>query len=155
MNATYPDQETGPDAAALTWSRIVTDDGWGCPTAADAAALSKGAKPTYLYLFADENAPNTQGYVAPKGFPLRAGHGLELSYLFGAGPKPQDQKNLSNTMIGYWTSFAHTGNPNGPGRPNWQSFQNGGLAQGLSPATVAPVNTNDIHHCAFWTSINS
>jgi para-nitrobenzyl esterase len=26
---------------------------------------------------------------------------------------------LSETVVGYWTNFAKTGNPNGPGLPTW------------------------------------
>jgi para-nitrobenzyl esterase len=58
-----------------------------------------------------------------------AQHGAELPYVFGnldaAGPRPgargfdQEDRALSSAMMGYWTAFAATGDPNGDGRPRW------------------------------------
>ena len=31
-------------------------------------------------------------------------------------------RELSRTMVGYWTNFARTGSPNGEGLPDWQAF---------------------------------
>ncbi len=70
-------------------------------------------------------------------FPLLLGaaHGIEIPFLFGTfdtmfaqmfndGNKP-GRESLSNTMISYWTQFAHTGNP-GRGRdgslPAWEPW---------------------------------
>ena len=59
-------------------------------------------------------------------------------------------------MMGYWTRFAATGNPNG-GAPNWPAF--GGAQpqiQELVPNAIAPeagATFATAHQCAFWATI--
>jgi len=60
---------------------------------------------------------------------LGAYHTAELQYLFNGdffglpvAPLAPDQEELSATMIGYWTQFAATGNPNSTGAPTWPTY---------------------------------
>jgi para-nitrobenzyl esterase len=123
--------------------------------------------PTYAYEFADRTAP-PYAPVPPGSMPDGAGHAAELTYLFDIAGKPIDwngnpvphtgpQRVLATAMIGYWTRFARTGDPNGnaphwarvnPDAPRSQQFRTG--ADG-----IAPVNAAGAHRCGFWATIDS
>jgi para-nitrobenzyl esterase len=60
---------------------------------------------------------------------------------------------LSNQIVGAWTRFAATGNPNGPGLPVWPVFTTASpsyLQQDTAPATLSEAQYKTNNHCAFW-----
>jgi para-nitrobenzyl esterase len=74
--------------------------------------------PTWLYLW--EHAPPGPGEFG-------AHHSTEIPYIFGTldaaperGYTDQDTE-ISNRMLDYWSNFAKTGNPNAVGLPAWPS----------------------------------
>ena len=78
-----------------------------------------GESPVYRYHFELAALPSK---YHPGTF---AFHSDDIEYVFGtldtrpgAVWRPEDRK-LSEQMMSYWTNFARTGNPNGPGLPVW------------------------------------
>ena len=71
-------------------------------------------EPSYVYYFTRSPLGDDEG----------AFHSSELWYVFGTldrswRPKTEEDYILSEKMIGYWTNFVKTGNPNGPGLEEW------------------------------------
>jgi para-nitrobenzyl esterase len=82
-------------------------------------------QPSFLYFF-------DHGYPAEDSANLHGFHASELPYVFGTfdgtpphWPKVPDtpqERNFSDAMIGYWTSFARTGRPQAANEPDWPAF---------------------------------
>ncbi len=116
---TYPNHSP-QDLVSIDWlfraKTLITTDHIG----------GKRPAPTYAYMFT-WRSPVSLGSV----------HGNELNFCFNTlnlssrelpEIKPDDQ-HLSNLMSRSWAQFAHTGNPNVEGLPEWEAYtaENGEL----------------------------
>ena len=86
------------------------------------AQRKTGDSPVYRYHF-ELAAPPSKFHPGSFAF-----HSDDIEYVFGALDtrpgaewRPEDRK-LSEQMMDYWTNFAKTGDPNGPGLPVWPKF---------------------------------
>ncbi|MFD7078871.1 carboxylesterase/lipase family protein [Streptomyces sp. NPDC059918] len=160
VEAQYPAAEH--PTPALAWAAVLTDRSLACTTLAAGRAIAAHAPalPLYGYEFSDPTAPTPTGLPANPGFPYGAAHGFELPYLFPSipteRPLTEAQQALSGQMAGYWTNFARTGTPNGPGVPSWPLLRpappHSGPVQSLAPGpgAIHPVDADSAHHCRFW-----
>lgn len=109
------DEEVGP-----AFARLVGVSAFVAPARFLARSMQKCKAPGYLYHFSRVPA-------LERAQKLGAFHGLEVAYVFGtfadrlAFGAPDHA--LSDTMRKCWTRFARTGDPNGPGLPEWPAYR--------------------------------
>lgn len=103
------------------------------------AQRKTGDAPVYRYHFELAATPSK---FHPGTF---AFHSDDIEYVFGTldtrpgwDVRPEDRK-LSEQMMGYWTNFAKTGDPNGAGLPEWPKYgANNEIIHLNNPITSGP-----------------
>ena len=109
-----------------------------------------GGSPVYRYEF-DQAPPMAAG---DKGESRGAYHSAEIEFVFGALPSknlpwsPDDMK-LSDLMGNYWCNFAKTGNPNGPGLPEWPVYNADGRYEVMHLVDGNSVAAPDAHRAQY------
>jgi para-nitrobenzyl esterase len=100
-----------------------------------------GESPVYRYHFELRALPSK---YHPGTF---AFHSDDIEYVFGTldtrpgeTVRPEDRK-LSDQMMSYWTNFARTGDPNGPGLPQWPKYDKDDSLIHLDSAITAGPDT--------------
>jgi para-nitrobenzyl esterase len=146
IEAVYPSTDA---TAAQVSIDLYTDYMFRCPTRALARALmSQGTKDYYLYEYAIGKAWHSFELLPLFDF-------TTVTVLGATTPSP----GFAHEMLGYWTQFAATGNPNAPtdvgdaGTPSWPSYQatTDQYLQLLDPTPMSVANLRKTQ-CDFWDS---
>ncbi len=119
LRGLYPEAARNPAelAAKLYTDRVFTE-----PARFVARNHAATGAPTFRYRFSYVPEAQRQG--------SDAGRGGELQFIFGAEGVPgagmftHRDREVSNRLRAYWTNFAKTGDPNGPGLPHWETNSN-------------------------------
>jgi para-nitrobenzyl esterase len=82
--------------------------------------------PAWIYLFSHV-PPHPEGNGNNPRAPVGAVHFSEVIYVFNNlrmkdYPWTDLDRKVADTLAAYWTNFAKTGNPNGPGLTNWPGY---------------------------------
>ncbi|GAA4613616.1 carboxylesterase/lipase family protein [Saccharopolyspora hordei] len=136
---------------SVAWSTVLDDAAWA-RSVWDLGHALAAHTPTYVYEFADRDAPAVVPF--PEGFPPGAHHAAELPYQFdmGApGPLSAEQWRLAATMNRCWAAFARDGEPGGPGLVDWPRFTaDDPHVQSLRPERIGRVDFAAEHRLEFW-----
>ncbi|MGI5452394.1 carboxylesterase/lipase family protein [Streptomyces sp. CA-249302] len=85
----------------------------------------------------------------------RAAHGSEIDYVFGnpapgTPPWTDEDRAVAGTVSSYWTNFAATGDPNGPGLPHWPAYAPAAGTVMEIGARFRPIPVADPARTDFW-----
>lgn len=135
------------------FGKIASDFSIICPTYLGLAAAASHQAETYFYRFDYDNFRIIKN--------VGALHSMEIPFVFNeVGPGAYsslfskrdlgDRQQLSKVMMGYWTNFAKTGNPNGPGLPVWPEFELKAQKLQVLDVNVRTENAKIQDRCSFF-----
>ncbi|TPX40894.1 hypothetical protein SeLEV6574_g06355 [Synchytrium endobioticum] len=137
------------NSAVAAAAEIFADLAFTCPMLSLSKTMSAAGAPVYRYRFNQLLQLASSEWARNGVF-----HSSELPFVFGNSIVPSEEA-LSQTMIGFWTRFAASGNPNG-GNATWPVYSPGGPAIVLQSSTLPALTTesdpNKDAQCAFWNS---
>lgn len=143
---TYPTATYGTPRKALI--QVTTDAFFGCQARISTRAAARGQPgvPVYRYLYSRALLPARGAF-----------HGLELTYVFQKLSEsfpnaPAGDLAVEASMLGYWTRFAATGDPNGAGAPVWPAVSASEPFLQLD-ATITTGTGWRNTECDFWDAV--
>ncbi len=138
--AEYPIASFASANAALT--KVSDDWAFVCTARRTARATAAAGLSTYLYAFEHIRAGATT-----------SDHGSEIALVFGQSTVDPADRALSDAMVGYWTRFAATGDPNGNGAVTWPKYDATGDQHLELVAMIAAGSGRESQKCDFWEGI--
>jgi hypothetical protein len=148
-------------APGAVLAAVGTDSGFACNAAPVVADLAKWTPTFAAYEFRDETSPPRPYMTTPPSFPLGASHTSDVLYVWQSEttvPLTPEQMALTRIMLGFWSNFAATGDPNGAALPEWPRYEAqsprriGFLAGGAVEEVSADAYAQE-HHCALWDAL--
>jgi len=144
----YPLDQFG-NKPKKAFGRIFTDASLACPTYLGLAAATEHQPDAFLYRFDyDDNK---------YGKHIGALHAMEVPFVFNTveGSKGYQKhlpeaRELARVMQGYWTNFAKTGDPNGPGLPPWPKFDPQNQSRQVLDTEIKTEPASMQDRCSFW-----
>ena len=131
--------------AGLQWDESVRDNSristylWG-------TAWKPGAdRPVYTYFWTHR----------PTGSANGAYHGSEILFVFNNlamrnQPWTDEDRKVAEIVSSYWVNYIITGNPNGPGLPNWPAFDSKSATVMELGDHIAPIPIASPEKIVFW-----
>ena len=101
--------------------------------------------------------------TAPPSFPIGAGHTSDVPYVWQSEttvPLTSTQMALARIMLGFWSNFAASGDPNGAPLPDWPRYEAQaprriGLLAGGGAEEISGDAYSQEHHCALWDELRT
>jgi para-nitrobenzyl esterase len=161
---------TLPHTPAWIYDNVFTDLVFACRGREMAQALNIQNVPVYTYEFADPSPPLTSSIIFPGIGPRKEGYGAyhssEIQFVFPSAINlnflvtpvtsavyTRAETALSAQMVGFWSQFAKSGNPNVAGSTAWPAYTVANdTYMTLAPGATASTNGFSAeHNCdSFW-----
>ncbi len=132
-------------SASLAFADLLGDLAFVCPTRRTARALTAAGGTAYVYHFTVKPTFSLLPW-------LGAYHAAEIGFVFGNATKfSKEEQALSGKMMGFWTTFAQSGDPNDPKSSTlWPKYDKTGDAHQVLGLKLSTGKNLKQKKCDFW-----